>query len=289
MVLSSRSFLWLAVPVLLLAGAAGQPAHAHPGIDEQLEEVTARLAATPDDARLFLRRGELYRLHGDPKAARADFDRARSLDPELVIVEFCLGRLLLEDGKPQAALAHLDTFLARRPDDADGRATRGRALAALGRHAEAAADFDRAIGKPRGEAPLPEYYLERARAYAAAGPEYVERALQGLDEGLERLGEPVTLQLFAIELEMQRGAHDAALTRVDRIAAQSARDEPWLMRRGAILEIAGRREEAMQAYRATIASIDSLPAGRRANRAVRRLQDEAASALERLEHAVAEP
>ena len=58
------------------------------------------------------------------------------------------------------------------------------------------------------------------------------------------LGEPVTLQLFAVDLEVQRERWDAALERIDRIAARSARQETWLLRRGEILEQAGRSEAA---------------------------------------------
>ena len=105
------------------------------------------------------------------------------------------------------------------------------------------------------------------------------------DAGLERLGQPVTLQLYAIELELTRGRHDAALARLDRIAAQANRQETWLVRRGEILESAGRVEEARVAYSAALEAIKTLPASRRANRAVKTLQDEAEAALNRLDAA----
>jgi len=107
--------------------------------------------------------------------------------------------------------------------------------------------------------------------------------LDGLDEGLEALGEPVTLQLYALELETGAKRYDDALRRVNRLAAQSARKEPWLMRRGAILEAAGRNAEAAETYRGALTALDTLPASRRNNNAVRRLETEARAALTRLE------
>ena len=55
-----------------------------------------------------------------------------------------------------------------------------------------------------GGRPIPTYYLERARALVEAGPEHFGEALRGLDEGSARLGHPVTLEPYAIELGIER-------------------------------------------------------------------------------------
>ena len=116
-----------------------------------------------------------------------------------------------------------------------------------------------------------------------AGIEHIDVALQGLDEGLERLGQPITLQLYAIDLELELGRHDAALARLDRIASRADRKETWLVRRGEILEQAGRPAEARAAYVAAIEAVQALPATRRGTRAVSRLQTRAEEALARLD------
>lgn len=269
-------------PAVLAAFCASAflPCAAHPGIDEQILRLDEQIAAAPDDAALFLRRGELHRIHREWAKAAADYRTALRLDPELRIAEFCLGRLEVESGSPAQARAILDRYLSARPDDPLALAYRGRALVALGEPLLGAEDFSRAIR--HSDPPRPEDYLERARALASAGPEHVGRAIEGLDEGLRVLGEPVTLQDYAIELELGRRSFDAALRRLDRIASQSVRQEPWLVRKAAILEAAGRVEEARAAYRQTLASIETLPAERRGNKAVERLEREAQQGLERL-------
>ena len=115
------------------------------------------------------------------------------------------------------------------------------------------------------------------------GVEHIDVALQGLDEGLERLGQPITLLLYAIDLELELGRHDAALARLDRIASRADRKETWLVRRGEILEQAGRPAEARAAYVAAIEAVQALPATRRGTRAVSRLQTRAEEALTRLD------
>ena len=271
-------FALVAIPL----GVLGAPLQAHPGIDEQIEHLTAAIEHDPQDANLFLRRGELYRIHRDSERAEADYRTARRLDPGLHIVDFCLGRLKLETGHPREAKQLLDRYVSHRPNDPDGLATRGRSLAELGHYLAAAEDFTTALEHPRNGAPKPGHYLERARALQAAGPEHVALALEGLDEGLERLRQPITLQLFAVELELARKNYEGALGRLDLVASQSVRQEPWLMRKAAILEAAGRLEEARGAYRQALQSIDTLPTSRRGSKAVSRLEEEARSALRRL-------
>jgi len=69
------------------------------------------------------------------------------------------------------------------------------------------------------------------------------------------------------------------LHRLDLIAGQSQRKEAWLVRRGEILKIAGRDEEARAAFNAALVAIESLPAGPRQSRATTALELRARAAL----------
>lgn len=281
---SVRRILLLLAGSALLGLACGglSPVVAHPGIDEQIRDVTQRIAADPDDATLYLRRGELHRIHRDWTKAETDYRRALELDPDLVVVQRCIGRMKVEAGKPEQALQPLDKYLDERPHDSKALVTRARARAKLGRHASAAEDFTRAIESQTDGRPRPEYYLERAREQVATGPKNLDEALRGLDEGLAVLGQPVTLQDYAIELELKGRRYDAALARLDALWATSARKETWLIRRGEILEKAGRRDEARDSYRRALSAVEALPESRKRNRAVQRLLEEARGGLERV-------
>jgi predicted Zn-dependent protease len=264
-----------ALAVLALALATAAPAHGP--VQEQIDAVTAQIAQAPADPQLYLRRGELHRVHEDWDAALADYDRAAALAPADDIVDFLRGRALLEAGRPVPAKAALDRYLARHPDHTEALVTRARARRALGQLRAAAADYTRAID--RLARPDPDYYLERARI-EVAGRDF-RNALAGLDAGLARLGPVPSLQLYAIEIELKLGRVDAALARLDRMAAQSARKETWLARRGEILMQAGRRKEARRAYEASLAAIEALPAGARHTRAIVELEGQVRGALER--------
>lgn len=252
---------------------------AHSDLDQQIAGLTGRIEREPGSAVLYFRRGELHRAHRDWPAALADYDRAARLDPGLAAVDLARATVAIETGAPQTALAAVERFLARQPDHAEGRALRARVLAALGRPLEAAEDWRRAIAA--SNSPRPDLYLDRARALAS-DERKMDEAVATLDEGLRRLGSVVTLDLAAMDLELHQRRYEAALARLDRLAAASPRKELWLVRRGEILEHAGRLAEARAAYAAALRAMAILPEPRRQTRAIEDLEARARTALNRL-------
>ena len=230
-----KKFIWL---VAICIGLS-LPVQAHEGLHEQIAAITAKIKRDPKNASLYLQRGELHRLHRDWARAAADYDRAEHLQPSLMIVELARGKMFFDSGKLQRAKLTLDRFLFRQPDHYEGVITRARVLAKLGLPMDAAKDFTQAL--TLSTVPEPELYLERANLLAADVGQLGE-VLRGLDEGINKLGPVVTLQLAAIDLELRRKNYDGALVRLDQIAAQSQRKEAWLVRRGEILKLAGRDE-----------------------------------------------
>lgn len=264
-----------AVVVALSLSLRASAVVAHPGSGEQLSRLDAQIQATPRDAILYLQRGDVHRADGHWEAARADYDRAARYAPELDIVDYARGELFLDAGQLLAAEICLNRLLARHPDHAKAILARARTRARLGRGGEAAADFTQAIAllKP----PKPDYYLERAQALTAAGKD--AEALRGLDEGIARFGPLTVLERAALDLERAEGRYDAALGRVDTLAAQSPLHEPWLAERGEILLEAGRREEARAAFETMLASLARRPARRRRTAALQALEQRVRATL----------
>jgi tetratricopeptide (TPR) repeat protein len=254
---------------------------AHGPTRASIEELTRRIRSDSGSAELYLQRGELYRVDRDEEAALRDFERAARLDPTRAEVDLYRGRLALESGRYRDAEAALSRFLAGRPGHALARALRARASARSGRWQHAAEDYSAAIALEAN--PSPELYLERARVLAEAGDDQLGEALRSLDAGIERLGDVVTLDLYAIELELRRGDCDGALRRLDRIASHAARQDPWLARRGEILEAAGREREAREAYRGALEALEAVGGPRRHTPATTEREARLRGALARLE------
>jgi tetratricopeptide (TPR) repeat protein len=255
-------------------------AFGHGPLDEQIADVTKEIHQNPRDPRLFLKRGELHHFHEDWPAALADFDTAAQLNPKLALVDLYRSKTLLAAGRPQDAKAALDRFFVDNPNHVEGLLTRARTLVRLGQFEAAANDFTKVI--EFAETPAPEFFIERAQALQLAGEKFYAAALSGLDEGLRKMGPVVTLQLFAIDLEVKLARFDAALARLELIATQSRRQEKWLVRQGEILEKAGRLSEARAAYHQALEAIAALPPTRRKNKAVMEMENRIQEALRNL-------
>ena len=249
------------------------PARAHGPVHEQIAALDRQLAADPGNAELLFKRGRLHGIHEDWQAALADFDRARGLDPELAGVDVLQARALRGAGRGVEAVAVLEALLER-PETvgaARGRAELllGETLRDLGRSAEAATAYSRALDATR--MPSPDDVLAAARAHAALGPVGARRAVKILDQGMERLGPLLVLQREAVGLETGLGCFDDALARIDAVLEMVPRREGWLYERGRVLVLAGRDAAAREAFLAARATITALPERHRGTRAMRAL------------------
>lgn len=264
--------------LMLCLSVEGAPAHE--GSVARIAELSRQIARSPDDAGLFLRRGAFRHLDSHFGAALMDFDRAAALDPDLSGLALARGRTLLAMGRIDVAIPQLERASRESPDDPEAMMELGRGLLAVGRTADAAACFAEALRlTPR---PRPEHFLEYAAALAA-GADGAPVAIAALDTGIARIGPAVALHLRALDLEAQIGDFDAALRRVDTLLAAARRREAWHLRRGELLEQAGRPMAAQDAYCACLSEIDALPTRHRRTAAVEALAAAAERALERLE------
>jgi tetratricopeptide (TPR) repeat protein len=239
-----------ALAAMLVLGLANV-APAHPEIDDALARVNAALAAAPDNAALYLARGELYFRHEDWVMAEANYIRAGELDPAQPGLARAQGALEFARGQPRLARDFFDRAIASDPRDAEALIRRARARVALGQRALALADFD--AGLDLIAQPPPPLFLERAALLPPVD------ALRSLDTAIARIGPVLTLQLRAIEIEESLGRIDAAAQRLALVASHGDRPEMWLKRSGDLYQRAGRTAEAQKAYAAALAAIAQLP------------------------------
>jgi tetratricopeptide (TPR) repeat protein len=243
---------------------------AHAPVEERIEALNKMIDQDQKNADLFLERGGLYSSHGEWTPAVADFERAAELNPDLAEVDMYLGRMFLASGRPVQAEKALKRFLLQVPNHAEARVTLAMALVKLGRRREAVVEYTRAI--KLCPSPAPRLYLERAKALIDEGDGYVDEALRGLDEGIQKLGPIITLQLYAIDLELKKNQFDAALLRLEHITAKASRKETWLAQKGDILEKAGRTDQALVAFTSALAAIQKLPAHRKSTQTMTQLK-----------------
>ncbi|HUR46989.1 MAG TPA: tetratricopeptide repeat protein, partial [Candidatus Saccharimonadales bacterium] len=252
----------------------------HGDMHGQIVETTKLIDKDPRNPSLYIKRSDLYRAHGDFDNAYADLEQASILDRRMEVLPLARGRLFFEANWPQSAKNALDQFLASHTNHVEAHALRARCLSKLGRRMDAVKDYSRAIAFSAEGAP--ELYLERAQTLSEEGTKYFPEAVKGLEEGMKKMGPLITLQLYAIDLEARQKNFDAALTRLDTVAAASPRKETWLARKGELLQQAGRPDEAAEAFKAALKAIAKLPDARRYVPAMQELEKRIQAVLQAL-------
>lgn len=250
-----RSF-FPAMSLMLVVCQGSACAHDQP--HQRIDEVSLELEHHPEKLDLYIQRGELYRHTSQWDLALLDFDRVLLLDPEHQTVNFHCGRLLFEAGHyPQARIA-LDHFLLDKPHHPEGLLLRARVLRKLKLPLLAVQDYSQALSL--ASYPSPVLLIEQAEALIEVDQANVDLAIQSLDEAIEKHGPLILLESCAIDLELEHRHYEAALARIDRILLGMKRQERWLVRRGQILQRAGRIEAARATYEDALKSVLSLPA-----------------------------
>jgi tetratricopeptide (TPR) repeat protein len=227
----------------LILARPGSPA-AHPGVHEQEQAVADELALRPGDPEMHLRQGRLLAERGEWDAALEAYERARSFGADSDRVDVVAGAALLDAGWPRMAKRRFDTVLERNPGRDDARLGRARAWVKLDHPEAAAVDFAAAL--ERMADPRPAYALEQRDVLLAIGRR--EEALTALDRAISRIGVVPTLLLAAIDVALDLERYDDALLRIDGLLKTSPGHPLWIARRAAILDRAGRRDEARAAY-----------------------------------------
>jgi tetratricopeptide (TPR) repeat protein len=243
----------VALAALVIAPSA---ARAHLGVEELGDRLDAEIIRHPEQADLHLERARVYLLAQRVNDALAELDLAARQGADRDVVGTTRGEALLAAGDARAARAELDRVLRRNRDAYGTLFARGRVWLALGNPKHAADDFGRAIAGLK--MPRPEHVIARRDALLSLGRRAA--ALRALDEGMARIGHVASLELAAIDLELDLGRDERALGRLERLLATTPANPVWVARRADILRRTGRMPEARAEYARALTMI----AGRRA-------------------------
>lgn len=203
-------------------------APAHPELLGQIDRLGTAIQSAPDNAELYIRRGELHRRHGDFDAAAADFDAARQRQPALTTLDFHEGRLALERGEPERAVKQLDRFLAHHPEHPGGWRVWAQAQQAMDQPRQAALGYGRAVAF--SETPSPALYRQQVLAWRAVGEPGLAPALEAVDAGLARLGNEVGLLGLGADIALDAGLPNRALGYLEKLPPGLSQLPAWQAR-----------------------------------------------------------
>jgi tetratricopeptide (TPR) repeat protein len=229
-----------AVLARLLRGKARLEAGQLERAREDLEAVT-RLEDRAVEAWTSL--AELHGRQGDLAARDRCLKQALALSPNYGAMSFELGKVRAENGEWAEAEQYFTKALEAK-DDAPTRVERGFARHALGRGADARADFDRALEL---DASALRAWVGRAAVRRLAGDE--AGAEEDLARAVERSARPLEAWTERAAARAQLGDYRGALEDVERALALGGEREARLFAiRGGCLQLLGDPAGAVAAY-----------------------------------------
>ncbi len=204
-----------------------------------LAVLDAAIAATPDDADAWSRRGRALLALARPEEAADSLNRAVDLTPYGIEAIFNLGCAELALAHWDAARDCFDAVLTLAADHSAAWNNRGIALLRRGRAGVALASFDAALERRPNHA---ETQFNRAAALIAL--ERLPEALEALDQTLTRAPGHRGARLERARVHARAGRRAAAIADLDAVLAADPGDADALYNRGTLLAREDRFAEA---------------------------------------------
>jgi tetratricopeptide (TPR) repeat protein len=213
-----------------------------PGIsqaDVSVERLTELIDKNPENAQLYIQRGDAYFEKGEFFDAVEDYTTAIELDPESDQAYFGRGVVLARQGMIDDGIADLSVFIKRNPDSSLAYTKRGVRYMWKQDYKNAGKDLKRAL----------ELDPDNAEAHDDLGVIYAKRqdyikaiehftATIRLDPGYQKGYHNLALSLFLT------GQDEQALTMANQAVALNPNHRDALLLKSNILEELGRYEEA---------------------------------------------
>ncbi len=247
-----------------------QNALSHPDLELQIKAVTAQITADPEDFSLYLKRGELYRLHCDYESALRDFEKFSHIDTNESVVEFLIGRTLQESGQPEKAISNLKKFLNHNPQHSIALLVYARSLSSLNRTDEASECFKLSIKNAPVKAP--DLYIEWANIFLKPDHERFMKALDVLFKGISQLGPVISLVDHTVSLQQRSGDFASAISHIEMLPVEIQATPMWLTRRADCMRALGDLDQSDILYHQALRAIATLPHARRELPALRELK-----------------
>lgn len=234
----------------LLVCALPSAALAHDPVDRDIAALTARLAAAPADVGLLLARADLYRRAGRSRAALDDLLMVEALEPGSVRMLVARARVHADLGHEDEAEASLDRALEAGLDR-EALGLRATLRERAGRLDGALEDHDAALSI--GDSL--ESRLGRGRVLSRLGR--TGEAIAHYRASLPAMGGAVLLRVALVEELARAARYDEALAEIDAAARGARMPARWLLRRGEVLDAAGRTGEARAAREDALAALEA--------------------------------
>ena len=230
---------------------------AHGDLDIQIERISKRIEKDADNASLYLKRGQLYAQHNEPKKSKQDYLFARNLDENLLITDLLLAQLFADNNEAEAALPFVNLFLKNHSNHSIALITRAKIYQQMRQPELCQKDLENALAHLAE--PNPSHFISISEAVLLKDDSNITEALSWLKKGEERFGFDIVLKSKEVEYHLQSKKYNNAILTIDEIMEHFQRKEKWLFQKATIYEKSGEVDLAKTHYAATLEAINQLP------------------------------
>lgn len=229
---------------------------AHGDLDLQIERISSRIEKEPNNANLYIKRGQLYNQHKEPKKAKQDYFLARNLDSNLLITDLLLAQMFADNSKASAGLPYVNLFLENHTNHSIALITRAKIYQHIGQPELCQKDLATAMAHI--SKPTPSHFVSIAEAVLLTDDSNIAEALSWLEKGEEQFGFDIVLKSKEVDLYVQSKQYENAILTIDEIMEHFPRKEKWLFQKAIIYEKWEKNDFAKIHYTATLNAINKL-------------------------------
>jgi tetratricopeptide (TPR) repeat protein len=213
------------------------PLYAHQDLLLQIEQLDAQISKDPQNTELLIRRGDLYRRHGDWSAAEADFQMVRKIAPDHATIDFFEGRLLVTSGENEKGIVLLTRQLEQNAQHSGAYQVRAEAHWNLHQPLLAARDYQLAINTSTRASPS--LYRSLVLSLVAAGREYSDEAITAVDDGLNHFAGEISLLGLGVDVSLSQKKPLRAERYLEKVPSRLRMLPQWQFRQAILVCVQG--------------------------------------------------
>jgi tetratricopeptide (TPR) repeat protein len=222
------------------------PLFAHQDLLLQIGQLDGQISKEPQNTELLIRRGDLYRRHGDWDAAEIDFQRVRQLSSGHPSIDWYEGRLLVAAGQIEEGIVLLTRFLVQNNHHSGAYRVRAEGRWNLQQALLAAQDYQLAINN--SERPSPSLYRSLVLSLAAAGADHADEAIAAVNDGLSHFAGEISLLGLGADLSLSQKYTPQAQLYMDKVPSRLGALPQWQFRQALLVCVRGDVEVASERF-----------------------------------------
>jgi len=253
--MSRSSLRFLCLLLVCSALLPGLQLQAHQDLLLQIEQLDHQISKDPQNTELLIRRGDLYRRHGDWRAAESDFQTVRKLSPNHSSIDFFEGRLLVTSGQNEEGVVFLTRLLGQNDQHSGAYRVRAEARWILQQPLLAARDYQLAINN--SERPSPSLYRSLVLSLVATGADYIDEAITAVNDGLNRFAGEISLLGLGVDLSLSQKDILQAQLYLEKVPSRLKALPQWQFRQVILVCIKGDAEMAAERFSLMLTELQS--------------------------------